>query len=67
MKKISVFVFLLVLAIGASAQVGLSVSPTAHGKKVGGTAVPGATATNSTVNVPPVATTSPVAVHGKKK
>lgn len=63
MKKVTVFAFLLTLAIGANAQ---SVGPTAHGKKVGGSALPGPTATNSTVNVPPVAV-SPVAVHGGKK
>jgi len=33
---------------------------------VGGTAIPGPKATNSTVNVPPVAVPGPVAVHKKK-
>jgi len=66
MKKVTMFAFLLTLAIGASAQSVLTVGPTAHGKKVGGSALPGPTATNSTVNVPPVAV-SPVAVRGKKK
>ena len=66
MKKVTVFAFLLTLATFASAQSALNVGPTAHGKKVGGSALPGPTATNSTVAVPPVAV-SPVAVHGGKK
>jgi len=66
MKKLTLFASLLALAIGASAQSAITVGPTAHGRHVGGTAIPGPTATNSTVNVPPVAV-SPNAVHGKKK
>jgi len=58
MKKVTVFAFLLALAIGASAQSVIHVGPTAR---------PSASATNATVNVPPVATVPPVAVHGKKK
>jgi hypothetical protein len=67
MKKVTVFAFLLALATGASAQSALTVGPNAHGKNVGGTALPGSTATNSTVNVPPVAKVGPNAVNGKKK
>ena len=66
MKKVTAFAFLLTMAIGASAQSALSVGPTAHGRVVGGTAIPGPKATNSTVNVPPVAVPGPVAVHKKK-
>jgi len=67
MKKVSVFAFLLTMALAASAQSALNVGPTAHGKKVGGTALPGPTAANSTVNVPPIANPGPVAVRGGKK
>ena len=58
MNKLTVFAFLLALAIGASAQSVIHVRPSAR---------PSATATNSTVNVPPVAKVPPVAVTGKKK
>lgn len=67
MKKVTVFAFLLTMALGASAQSALSVGPTAHGKNVGGTALPGPTATNSTVSVPPIANPGPVAVRGAGK
>jgi hypothetical protein len=65
MKKVTVFAFLLALAVSASAQSAVTVRPNAHGKGVGRTAIPGPTATNSTVNVPATAV-SPNAVHGKK-
>jgi hypothetical protein len=52
MKKVTTLGFVLALAIGASAQSAIHVGPTAIGKK----------ATNSTINVPPVATPGPVAV-----
>ncbi len=66
MKKVTMSAFLLALAIGASAQSAITVRPNAHSKGVGSTAIPGPTATNSTVNVPPVAA-APNAVNGKKK
>jgi hypothetical protein len=53
MKKAMTLGFVLALALGASAQ---------SATKVGPTAVPSKNATNSTVNVPPVAKPSPVAV-----
>jgi len=56
MKKITVFAFLLALAMGASAQTA--------GRRP--SARPGPTATNSTINVPPVAKVPPVAVTKKK-
>jgi hypothetical protein len=52
MKKLTTLGFVLALAIGASAQSAVHVGPTAIGKK----------ATNSTINVPPVAAPGPVAV-----
>ncbi len=66
MKKVTAFAFLLALAIGASAQSAITVRPNAH-TGVGRTAIPGATATNSTVNVPPVAKVPPNAANGQKK
>jgi hypothetical protein len=60
MKKITTLGFLLALAISASAQSNTTVRPDAHGKVSGN-------ATNSTVNVPPVAKAGPVAVRGGKK
>ena len=50
MKKATTLGFVLALAIGASAQSAIHVGPSAIGKK----------ATNSTVNVPPVAVPGPV-------
>ena len=73
MKKVTVFAFLLALAVGASAQSATTVRPNAttrpnaHGSGVGATARPGPTATNSTVNVPPIAHVGPNAVGGKRK
>jgi len=64
MKKITVFAFLLALAIGASAQSVLTVGPRAH-NGVGPSAIPGPSARNATVNVPPNAKVPPVAVKGK--
>ena len=58
MKKITAFAFLLALATGAVAQSASTVRPTVR---------PGPTATNSTVNVPPVAKVPPVAVTGKHR
>ncbi len=65
MKKVTTFAFLLALAIGASAQSAITVRPDAH--SVGPTARVSKNATNSTVQVPPVAKPGPVAVPGKKK
>jgi hypothetical protein len=56
MKKVVTLGFVLALAIGASAQSAIHVGPTAIGKK----------AANSTINVPPVAKPSPVAVPHPK-
>lgn len=67
MKKVTTLAVLLTLAIGASAQSSIKVFPNAHGKGVGPVTRPSANATNSTVNVPPVAKVPPVAVKGKKK
>ncbi|HKD59052.1 MAG TPA: hypothetical protein VKB47_01260 [Terracidiphilus sp.] len=67
MKKATVLGFLLAVAIGASAQSATKVLPNAHGKGVGPVAIPGPTATNSTVNVPPIAKVPPVAVGGGKR
>ncbi len=66
MKKVTVLGFLLSLAISATAQ-SVGTRPNALGHGVPPDAHPGPRATNSTVNVPPVATVPPVAVHGKKK
>lgn len=60
MKNVMTLVFLLALAIGASAQSPVAVFPNAHRG-----ARPSANAANSTV--PPVSKVPPVAVTGKKK
>ena len=73
MKKVTVVTFLLALAVNASAQSATTVHPNAttrpnaQGSSVGATARPGPKATNSTVNVPPVAIVGPNAVGGKRK
>ena len=56
MKKVTTLGFVLVLAIGASAQSAIHIGPTAFGKKVA----------NPTINVPPVAKPGPVAVPHPK-
>lgn len=56
MKKVSTLGFVLALAIAASAQSAIHTGPTAIGKK----------AANSTINTPPVAKPSPVAVPHPK-
>lgn len=66
MKKVTVFAFLAALALGTAAQAS-SVGPDARNNNVGPTAHPRPIATNSTINVPPVAKPSPVAVPGKNR
>jgi hypothetical protein len=63
MKKLTTVVFLLALAIGAGAET----RPNANGHGVPPNAHPGPTATNSTVNVPPVAKVPPSANRGGRK
>jgi len=60
MKKAMTLGFVLALALGAGAQSITTVRPDAHGKV-------SPNATNTTVNVPPVAKPGPVAVRGGKK
>ena len=60
MKKVTVFAFVLALAVGAGAQ-SITKFPRPN-------ALPRPTVSNSTVNVPPVAKPRPTAVdHSKKK
>ena len=65
MKKLITLVFLFALAIGASAD--SRTRPNANGHGVPPNAHPGPTATNSTVNVPPVAKVPPAANRGGRK